>query len=178
MSRIGKVPVTIPKGVKIAISGQTINVEGPKGKLSKTFAPVVAIKQEGETITVTPIEESRFAGIMHGTARAIIKNMVQGVVSGYSKKLEIEGVGFKATLKGDSLDLALGYSHPILYKLPAGIKVDIVDGTKLEVSGADKEIVGKVAAEVKHFYPVEPYKGKGVRLVGEYVRRKEGKKTA
>ncbi|MDR2845025.1 MAG: 50S ribosomal protein L6 [Puniceicoccales bacterium] len=178
MSRIGKIPVTIPAGVKVAITGQTINVEGPKGKLSKTFSPVVALKHEGAVVTVEPKEESRFAGAMHGTARAIIRNMVLGVTKGYSKKLEIEGVGFKATLKGDSLDLALGYSHPILYKLPAGIKVDIVEGTKLEVTGADKEVVGKVAAEVKHYYPVEPYKGKGVRIVGDYVRRKEGKKTA
>lgn len=178
MSRIGKIPVSIPAGVKIALSGQTINIEGPKGKLSKTFSPVVALKHEGAVVTVTPRESSRFAGAMHGTARAIIKNMVTGVTVGYSKKLEIEGVGFKAALKGDTLDLALGYSHPVLYKLPAGIKVDIVDGTKLQISGADKESVGKVAADVKQYYPVEPYKGKGVRIVGEFVRRKEGKKTS
>ncbi|MDR2980734.1 MAG: 50S ribosomal protein L6 [Puniceicoccales bacterium] len=178
MSRIGKLPVSIPAGVKASVSGQTINIEGPKGKLSKTFAPVVSIKIEDNAVKVAPQEESRFAGAMHGTARSIIKNMVIGVTKGYSKKLEIEGVGFKATLKGDTLDLALGYSHPILYKLPAGIKVEITDGTKLEVSGPDKEAVGKVAAEVKNYYPVEPYKGKGVRIAGEYVRRKEGKKTA
>ena len=178
MSRIGKLPVSIPAGVKVAIDGQTINVEGPKGKMSKTFAPVVSLKSENNAVTVTPVEDSRFANAMHGTARAIIRNMVVGVTQGYSKKLEIEGVGFKATLKGDTLDLALGYSHPILYKLPAGIKVDVVEGTKLEVSGVDKEIVGKVAAEVKAYYPVEPYKGKGVRLAGQYVRRKAGKKTS
>jgi large subunit ribosomal protein L6 len=178
MSRIGKLPVKIPAGVKVAVNGQTISVEGPKGKLSKTFNSAVAIKSEADQVSVTPVEESRFAGAMHGTARAIIFNMVKGVTEGYSKKLEIEGVGFKAILKGNVLDLALGYSHPVLYTLPAGIKVDIQDGTKLEVSGPDKEIVGKVAAEVKAYYPVEPYKGKGVRLVGQFVRRKEGKKTA
>jgi large subunit ribosomal protein L6 len=178
MSRIGKIPVSIPAGVKVAVVGQTVNVEGPKGKLSKTFASVVTIKVEGAEVHVKPAEESRFAGAMHGTARAIIGNMVKGVTEGYSKKLEIEGVGFKAILKGDALDLALGYSHPILYKLPAGITVNIQEGTKLEVTGADKEAVGKVAAEVKAYYPVEPYKGKGVRIVGQFVRRKEGKKTA
>jgi large subunit ribosomal protein L6 len=164
--------------VKVSVSGQTVNVEGPRGKLSKTFSPVVSVKADGDAVRVAPVEKTRFAGAMHGTARAIIKNMVTGVTQGYSKKLEIEGVGFKAALKDDALDLALGYSHPILYKLPAGIKVSIQDGTKLEVSGADKETVGKVAAEVKAYYPVEPYKGKGVRIVGEFVRRKEGKKTA
>ncbi|MDR0534910.1 MAG: 50S ribosomal protein L6 [Puniceicoccales bacterium] len=178
MSRIGKIPVSIPAGVKVTITGQTVNVDGPKGKLSKTFAPVVSIAQDAAGIHVEPVEKSRFAGAMHGTARAIINNMVRGVTQGYSKKLEIEGVGFKAALKGGALDLALGYSHPILYKLPADIKVDIQDGTKIEISGPDKEVVGKVAAEVKAYYPVEPYKGKGVRIVGEFVRRKEGKKTA
>lgn len=185
MSRIGKLPVAIPAGVKVGVertggktAGVKVSVEGPKGKLSKVFAPVVEIKVEGAEVRVTPLESSRFAGAMHGTARAIIKNMVTGVTQGYSKKLEIEGVGFKATLKGNVLDLALGYSHPILYTLPAGIKVDIQEGTKVEISGADKEAVGKVAAEVKSYYPVEPYKGKGVRLVGQFVRRKEGKKTA
>jgi large subunit ribosomal protein L6 len=178
MSRIGKIPVSIPAGVKVAVAGQTVNVEGPKGKLSKTFASVVAISVDAAGVHVKPVEDSRFAGAMHGTARAIINNMVKGVTQGFSKKLEIEGVGFKAVLKGNALDLALGYSHPILYKLPANIKVDIQEGTKLEVSGPDKEAVGKVAAEVKAYYPVEPYKGKGVRIVGDYVRRKEGKKTA
>ena len=178
MSRIGKLPVHIPAGVKFSVSNETVNVEGPKGKLSKTFNPIVAIKVDGENVIVSPKEQSRFANAMFGTARSIINNMVIGVTKGYSKKLEIEGVGFKAILKGDALDLALVYSHPILYKLPAGIKVEITDGTKLEVTGPDKEVVGKVAADVKHYYPVEPYKGKGVRIVGEYVRRKEGKKTA
>jgi len=178
MSRIGKLPVTIPAGVKVSTSGQTVNVEGPKGKLTKTFDAVVEVKVDGSKVTVSKKAESRFAGAMHGTARAIINKMVKGVTEGYVKKLSIEGVGFKANLKGDILDLALGYSHPVFVKIPAGIKVNVVEGTKIEVSGADDQVVGQVAAQIYQFYPVEPYKGKGVRLDGQYVRRKEGKKTA
>ena len=115
---------------------------------------------------------------MHGTARAIINNMVKGVTEGYSKQLEIQGVGFKAALSGSKLDLSLGQSHPIVYDVPAGIKIVITDGVKIDVSGPDKRLVGQVAADIKAFKPVEPYKGKGVRIVGEFVLRKEGKKTA
>lgn len=178
MSRIGKLPVAIPAGVKVSTSGQTVNVEGPKGKLTKTFDSVVEVKVDGAKVTVTPKSESRFAGAMHGTTRAIINKMVKGVTEGYVKKLSIEGVGFKANLKGDILDLALGYSHPVFVKIPAGIKVVVNEGTKIEVSGADDQVVGQIAAKIYQFYPVEPYKGKGVRLDGQYVRRKEGKKTA
>ena len=178
MSRIGKLPVAIAAGVKVSVSGQTVNVEGPKGKLSKSFDPVVAIKVDGAKVLVTPTADTRFANAMHGTARAIINKMVKGVTEGYSKKLSIEGVGFKANLKGDVLDLALGYSHPVAVKVPAGIKVVVNEGTKIEVSGADAQVVGQVAAQIYQHKPVEPYKGKGVRLDGQYVRRKEGKKTA
>lgn len=179
MSRIGKIPVQVPAGVKISVNGSTVEVEGAKGKLSKTFdATAVKITLEGYAVHVVPANDSRFAGAMHGTVRAIINNMVKGVKDGYQKQLEIQGVGFKAVLTGDKLDLALGQSHPIIYPIPAGIKVAITDGTKIEVSGADKHMVGQVAADIKSFKPVEPYKGKGVRIVGEYVRRKEGKKTA
>lgn len=178
MSRIGKLPVAIPAGVKVSTVGQTVNVEGPKGKLTKTFDAVVEVKVDGAKVLVAPKTETRFAGAMHGTARAIINKMVKGVTEGYVKKLSIEGVGFKANLKGDILDLALGYSHPVFVKIPAGIKVNVVEGTKIEVSGADAQVVGQVAAQIYQFYPVEPYKGKGVRMDGQYVRRKEGKKTA
>lgn len=178
MSRIGKLPVAIPAGVKVSTAGQTVNVEGPKGKLTKTFDAVVEVKVDGAKVLVSPKAETRFAGAMHGTARAIINKMVKGVTEGYVKKLSIEGVGFKANLKGDILDLALGYSHPVFVKIPAGIKVNVVEGTKIEVSGADAQVVGQVAAQIYQFYPVEPYKGKGVRMDGQYVRRKEGKKTA
>lgn len=183
MSRIGKIPVHIPAGVTVTISGSTVSVKGAKGELSKTFdGSVVKITEEttsaGKVVHVVPVGNSRFAGAMHGTVRAIINNMVKGVVEGYKKQLEIQGVGFRAALSGNKLDLALGHSHPIIYTVPAGIKIDIKDGVKIDVSGADKHLVGQVAADIKAYKPVEPYKGKGVRIVGEYVRRKEGKKTA
>ena len=178
MSRIGKLPVPVPGKVKVDVKDSTVHVEGPKGKLSKTFAPVVAISVEDNEIIVKPLEETRFAKAMYGTARSIIAGMVKGVVDGYSKELEIQGVGFKANLKGSVLDLALGYSHPILFDIPAGIKITVTDNTKVKVEGPDKQLVGKVTAEIRSYYPPEPYKGKGVRIVGERVRRKEGKTVA
>ncbi|MEO7699552.1 MAG: 50S ribosomal protein L6 [Opitutus sp.] len=179
MSRIGKQPVQIPDKVKVDIKGHTVSVEGPKGKVSKTFAPVVSISIDKKTVTVAPTEDdSRFAKAMYGTVRSIIAGMVKGVSEGYSKDLEIQGVGFKANLKGKVLDLALGYSHPILMDIPEGIKVTVTDQTKVKVEGADKQLVGAVTAEIRSYYPPEPYKGKGVRIVGERVRRKEGKTVA
>ena len=178
MSRIGKVPVAIPEKVKVDIKEHTVSVEGPKGKVSKTFAPVVKIAVANKTVTVQPAEETRFARAMYGTARSVIAGMVKGVTEGYTKELEIQGVGFKANLKGKQLDLALGYSHPILFDIPEGIKVTVTDGTKLKVEGADKQLVGAVTANIRSYYPPEPYKGKGVRIVGERVRRKEGKTVA
>ena len=178
MSRIGKQPVPIPAGVKAAIDGQTVSVEGPKGKLSKTFNPAAAIRIEESDIKVSPADKTRFANAMYGTARSIIAGMVQGVKEGFSKDLEISGVGFKAVLKGSTLDLALGYSHPILYPVPEGIKVTITDQTKVKVEGVDKQLVGEVAANIRSYYPAEPYKGKGVKYAGERVRRKEGKTVA
>lgn len=178
MSRIGKVPVPIPDKVKIVITDQTILVEGPKGKVSKTFSPVVKFVVVDKTIVVTPVEESRFAGAMYGTARSIIAAMVKGVTEGFVKDLEIQGVGFKANLKGKQLDLALGYSHPILFDIPEGIKITVTDQTKVKIEGCDKQLVGAVTANIRAYYPPEPYKGKGVRIVGERVRRKEGKTVA
>jgi large subunit ribosomal protein L6 len=178
MSRIGKVPVPIPDKVKVDVKNNIVSVEGPKGKISKSFAPVVKIEVANKKVTVTPIEESRFAAAMFGTARSVIAGMVKGASEGYSKDLEIQGVGFKANLKGKQIDLALGYSHPILFDIPEGIKVTITDGTKLKVEGADKQLVGAVTATIRSYYPPEPYKGKGVRIVGERVRRKEGKTVA
>ncbi len=179
MSRIGKQPVIIPDKVKVSIAGDTVNVEGPKGKVSKTFAPVVKVTVADKTVTVSPTkDDSRFAKAMYGTVRSVIAGMVKGAAEGYSKDLEIQGVGFKANLKGTTLDLALGYSHPILMEIPAGIKVTVTDQTKLKVEGADKQLVGAVTAEIRSYYPPEPYKGKGVRIVGERVRRKEGKTVA
>ena len=179
MSRIGKQPVSIPDKVKVTINGDTVLVEGPKGKVSKLFAPVVKVTVADKKVTVSPTEDqSRFAKAMYGTVRSIIAGMVKGVTDGYTKELEIQGVGFKANLKGKQLDLALGYSHPIVMDIPEGIKVTVTDQTKLKVEGADKQLVGAVTAEIRGYYPPEPYKGKGVRLVGERVRRKEGKTVA
>ena len=179
MSRIGKQPVPIPDKVKVTITGDTVHVEGPKGKVSKLFAPVVKVTVADKKVTVSPTEDdSRFAKAMYGTVRSVIAGMVKGASEGYVKELEIQGVGFKANLKGTTLDLALGYSHPILMEIPAGIKVTVTDQTKLKVEGADKQLVGAVTAEIRSYYPPEPYKGKGVRIVGERVRRKEGKTVA
>lgn len=179
MSRIGKVPVIIPEKVNVSITGQSVAVEGPKGKLEKSFDKAVNIVVEDNKVVVTKAVDNRFANAMTGTARSIINGMVEGVTKGFVKELEISGVGFKADLKGaDTLDLALGYSHNIIYKIPAGVTVTLQDPTKLKVEGSDKHMVGQVAASIKSFAPAEPYKGKGVRIKGEFVRRKEGKKTS
>lgn len=182
MSRIGKLPVVVPAGVKATVDGYTVKVEGPKGKLEKTFAPAVKIELKDGAISVEPSSNSRFSAAMHGTVRSIINAMIQGVEKGYEKILEIYGVGFKAELKGSTLTLALGYAHPCVYEVPAGITVVVGEmpdrSPMLTITGADKHMVGQVAADIKNFYPVEPYKGKGVRIRGQYVRRKEGKKTA
>jgi large subunit ribosomal protein L6 len=181
MSRIGKAPIIIPSNVKVSISGCRVTVEGPLGKNERVFDDSVEIVCAGDVVSVSPKSPNdRHSAVMHGTVRSIIASMVSGVVSGYSKNLEISGVGFKVIMRDKNiLDLSLGYSHDIFYELPAGIKVEIdQSGTKLAVRGFDKKTVGQVAADIKRYYPVEPYKGKGVKIVGEFVRRKEGKKTA
>jgi large subunit ribosomal protein L6 len=179
MSRIGKKPVPIPDKVKVDVQDHSIRVEGPKGQVSKSFADVVKLSiNDKRQIIVTPLVETRFANAMYGTARSIINSMVKGASTGFVKDLEIQGVGFKAFSKGRQIEFLLGYSHPILFTIPEGIKVTIVDNTKLKVEGADKQMVGAVTAEIRSFYPPEPYKGKGVRIVGERVRRKEGKTVA
>ena len=179
MSRIGKLPVEIPSGVTVTVKEGIVTVKGPKGQLSKIFdVNTVTITVEGNTLSVDPVKTSRFAAAMHGTARSIIDAMVKGVVNPFSKNLEIQGVGFRAQVKGNILNLNLGYSHDINFLIPEGIIITVIDNTKLKVEGIDKQLVGQVAAQIKHYYPVEPYKGKGVRILGEYVRRKEGKKSA
>lgn len=178
MSRIGKLPISIPEKVKVAVDGGVVKVEGPKGKLEKAFNPsVVDIRIEDGTVNVQPAAKSRLAKAMHGTARSIINGMVEGVTKGFSKNLIISGVGFRAAVNGAVLKLELGYSHDINHPIPDGLKVTVTDQTKLLVEGPDKQVVGQFAAQVKKFYPVEPYKGKGVTIVGEFVRRKEGKKA-
>ena len=178
MSRIGKLPIPIPEKAKVSIDGQTVSVEGPKGSLTKSFDKSVKIELNDNVVQVAPISDSRHARAMFGTVRSIINGMVIGVVEGYTRKLEIKGVGFRAVLKGNVLDLALGYSHPCELEIPEGIKVTVAENTKLTVEGADKQMVGQVTAEIYSFFPAEPYKGKGVHIEGKYVRRKEGKKSA
>lgn len=178
MSRIGKLPVELADKVTAEVKGSTITVKGPKGTLTKTFDSAVAIKSENNSIKVSPVDESRHARAMYGTVRSIIAAMVSGVSKGFSKQLEISGTGFRATVKGKILDLALGYSHPVTQAIPDGVTVTVTDNTKINIEGIDKQVVGQLAASIKAYYPVEPYKAKGVRIVGEYVRRKEGKKTA
>lgn len=178
MSRIGKLPIPIPEKAKVSINGQTVSVEGPKGSLTKSFDKSVKIELNDNVVQVAPVSDSRHARAMFGTVRSIINGMVIGVVEGYTKKLEIKGVGFRAVLKGNVLDLALGYSHPCELEIPEGIKVTVAENTKLTVEGADKQMVGQVTAEIYAFFPAEPYKGKGVHIEGKYVRRKEGKKSA
>jgi len=178
MSRIGKLPIPIPEKAKVSVDGHTISVEGPKGSLKKSFDNSVKIELLENEVRVSPISESRHAKAMYGTVRSIINGMVVGVVEGYTKKLQIKGVGFRAVLKGNILDLALGYSHPCELVIPEGIKVTVAENTKLTVEGADKQMVGQITAEIFAFFPAEPYKGKGVHIEGRYVRRKEGKKSA
>ena len=178
MSRKGKIPVVLSSGVKAEISDNEVVVSGPKGTLRKKFDSSVVIKMVDNSLVVSPLGEDHLSRSMFGTARAILQNMVIGVVKPFFKDLEIQGVGFKANLSGNVLDLSLGYSHPLKYSLPDGITVTIKDNTKLHVEGADKHLVGQVAADIKSYYPVEPYKGKGVRILGEFIRRKEGKKKA
>ncbi|MDR3143256.1 MAG: 50S ribosomal protein L6 [Puniceicoccales bacterium] len=178
MSRIGKSPLEIPPSVKVGIEETKVVVEGPKGRLEQAFAEAVSIEADGKQIWVRPRGHSRLARAMHGTAASIIRSMIRGVQEPFFKELEIVGVGFKATVNAHMLDLNLGYSHPIRYEIPSNVTVNVSESTKIRVESPSKFLVGQVAADIKHFYPVEPYKGKGVRIVGEFVRHKEGKKTA
>lgn len=175
MSRIGKQPVPVPKGVTVTIDGQTVTVKGAKGELSRELPPEIAFVQEGEEIVVTRRNESRNARQRHGLVRTLIANMVEGVSNGYQKKLEIQGVGYRASLQGQKLVMALGYSHPVEFEPPQGIQFAVEGNTNVIVTGIDKEIVGNTAARVRAARPPEPYKGKGVRYAGEQVRRKAGK---
>jgi large subunit ribosomal protein L6 len=175
MSRIGKQPIVIPPKVKVVVSGQKVSVEGPKGKLSLELHRRTSLKVEGDTITVNRAGDDAEAKAMHGLSRALVNNMVKGVSEGFVKKLGIQGVGFKAAVQGKQVNLSLGYSHPLLYPIPDQIKVTVEENTKLTIEGPDKQMVGRVAAEIRSYYPPEPYKGKGVRYDDEKVVRKEGK---
>ena len=175
MSRIGKKPIDIPAGVKVSVSGDTVAVEGKGGKLSIALPPHVAVEVKENQVLVSQTDEVREAGAMHGLARSLINNMVIGVSVGFKKELSIVGVGYKATLAGNKLTLNLGFSHPIVYQLPDGIKLTVEEGTKMVISGCDKQLVGETAAQIRRFRPPEPYKGKGIRYVDERIIIKEGK---
>jgi large subunit ribosomal protein L6 len=175
MSRIGKQPVSIPAKVKVEVKGRQVLVEGPKGKLLQAIPARVTAAVDKDKVVVARDGDDAEAKALHGLTRALINNMVKGVSEGYVKKLEIHGVGFKAAVKGKQLDLALGFSHPILFDIPDQIKITVDENTKLTVEGPDKQVVGQVAAEIRGYYPPEPYKGKGVRYAGEHIVRKEGK---
>ncbi len=176
MSRIGKKPVSVPSGVTANVSGTTINVKGPKGALSLVFDERVSVEMDKSEIKVDPKDESKVARALWGTTRANLNNIMTGVTKGFERKLEITGVGYRASVQGKNLQLALGYSHDVLYPIPEGIAVVTPKPTEIVVSGIDKKKVGQVAAEIRAYRPPEPYKGKGVRYADEFIFRKEGKK--
>ncbi len=176
MSRIGKKPVPLPKGVTASVTGKTVKVKGPKGELSVTLVEEVDAKLDEHGITVTPRDDMERADQMWGLSRTLVNNLVQGVTEGFSEKLEIQGVGYRAAVQGKNLQLQLGFSHDVIYPIPEGITITSEKPTMLTISGMNKQLVGQVAAEIRSWRPPEPYKGKGVRYAGEYVRRKEGKK--
>jgi large subunit ribosomal protein L6 len=175
MSRIGKIPIVIPAKVKVEVKGAAVAMEGPKGKLALQLPRHTSATVANNNIVVARDGENAEAKAMHGLSRALLNNMVKGVSEGYVKRLEIHGVGFKAAVQGKSVNLSLGYSHPIHYSIPDQIKVTVEENTKLTIEGPDKQLVGQVASEIRGFYPPEPYKGKGVRYTGEKIVRKEGK---
>ena len=175
MSRIGKMPIPVPAGVEVKIDGNDVSVKGPKGQLALTVADPITVALEDGKVIVTRPDDERISRSLHGLTRTLISNQIVGVTEGYSKALEIVGTGYRVTAKGSDIEFALGYSHPILVKAPAGITFTIDGNTKVTVSGIDKQAVGEVAANLRKLRKPEPYKGKGVRYAGEVVRRKAGK---
>jgi len=175
MSRIGKRPVPVPDKVTVTIAGQAVTVKGPKGELSRVLPEGVVVSQEDNTVVVQPANESRRARERHGLCRTLVANMIEGVTNGYQKRLEIQGVGYRAQVQGQNLNMSLGYSHPVVFEPPEGIQFAVENNTNVLVSGIDKEVVGNMAAKIRAARPPEPYKGKGVRYAGEYIRRKAGK---
>ena len=176
MSRIGKKIIDLPKAVKVAVAADGgVKVEGPKGKLEWKLPNQISAKVEANSVTIERASELRAVRALHGTSRARVANMVLGVSDGFSKEMEIHGVGFKAAVQGKVLNLSVGHSHPDLFPIPEGIKITVTDNTKLKIDGIDKQLVGQVAADIRAYYPPEPYKGKGIRYAGEQLVRKEGK---
>jgi len=176
MSRIGKAPIPVPSGVDVTVADRTITVKGPKGTLDRVIPGTITVRQEGAELLVERPDDERQSRAMHGLVRSLVNNMVVGVTDGFTKQLEIIGVGYRATAKGqDTLDLALGFSHPVEVKAPAGVTFDVPSPNRIDVKGSDKELVGQVAADIRKLRKPEPYKGKGVRYLGEHVVRKAGK---
>ncbi len=176
MSRIGKMPIAVPKGAEVKISPELITVKGPLGTLTQALTPAAGIKLEGDALQITPGDDSAAANAMSGTLRALVANMVTGVTKGFERKLTLVGVGFRAQAQGSALNLSLGFSHPVVHKLPEGVKAETPTQTEIVIKGTDKQKVGQVAAEIRGYRPPEPYKGKGVRYANEKVVLKETKK--
>lgn len=176
MSRIGKKPVAVPSGVEVKIDGQTVKAKGSKGELEVTLVDDVTVEMTDDGVVVAPVGESKRARSMWGMSRTLVSNIFVGVTEGYKKELEINGVGYRAAIKGNNLSLQLGLSHDVDYPLPEGIKIECPSQTEIVVSGIEKQVVGQVAAEIRSYRPPEPYKGKGIKYKDEYIFRKEGKK--
>lgn len=175
MSRVGKKPIEVPKNVKLAIAPGAVNVEGPKGKMSFAVSPRVQVAVKDNVFTVSPVTNQKNDRALQGTTRTVVSNMIKGVTDGFVKELAIEGVGFKAQMQGKALNLSLGFTHPVVFDVPEGLTVETPKPTQILVKGSDKVLVGLFAAKVRKVYEAEPYKGKGVRYLGEIVRRKAGK---
>lgn len=176
MSRIGNQQIELPEKVSVNLeNGSDVTVEGPKGKLEWSLPEGITMEQEEAAVKLKRTADNRQIKALHGLSRSLISNMVEGVTRGFVKELEIQGVGFRAAVKGSALDLSLGFSHPVLHPIPEGLKVTVEENTKIKVEGIDKQLVGQFAADVRAYYPPEPYKGKGIRYKNEYVRRKQGK---
>jgi len=176
MSRIGKKVIELPAKVKLSISGEgAVSAEGPKGTLAWTLPKQIKGRVEGNNVHIERTSEDRKVRALHGLSRALVNNIVTGVSTGFTKDLEIQGVGFKAAVKGNILDLNLGFSHDLHFPIPQGIKITVAENTKIKIEGIDRQLVGQVAADIRAYYPPEPYKGKGVRYAGEQIQRKEGK---
>ncbi|MCK9429910.1 MAG: 50S ribosomal protein L6 [Candidatus Omnitrophica bacterium] len=178
MSRIGKKLVAIPKEVKIEVKDGVVFVEGPKGKINRKLSDRISIEIKDNQLFVKRVSDTKVDKSMHGLFRALIVNMIKGVTEGYVKELEIQGVGFKAAVAGDKLNMALGFSHPVNISIPSGVKIETPKPTQVILKSVDKELIGKMAAEIRSIYPPEPYKGKGIRYLGEHVKKKVGKAQA
>jgi large subunit ribosomal protein L6 len=178
MSRIGKKLIVIPKDVKVEVRDGVVYVEGPKGKLNRSLSPRINLEIKDGNIFVKRVADTKMDKSLHGLYRALLVNMIVGVTQGYGKELEIIGVGFKVALQGNKLSMQLGFSHPVIFPIPEGIKIEVPKATQIAIRGIDKEKVGEIAAEIRAVYPPEPYKGKGIRYAGEYVKKKVGKAQA